>query len=346
MTARRRLRVSRRRPSRRRPSRRRPSRRQPSRRQLTSAPANRHSKLDRRVVYSVLGTAAAASALFATYKYITREPGQDWFRDAIRKWQKRSNILTVWVPGVSTKEGYDAALMDSLKVRGLGSEKACPIAYFPYSSRVVSLDLLSALMDKLPLMDLRPQIKNLQLALSLFLGHFQHICIVCHSHGALLVRRTLEALHLNFSTRIRVNAFGPAVLVPQTSDIPGRRYITRYSRNWVNQDDVLVRLGVLKMPAGTRWDDAQQRIEQDRCVYYLMARRAPQVEDFRQWCGHTQLQPGGLGVDAHSCYPFDVGVFCRDRIDDGPVFYQAPSRALTMLDKEAHVDDEQSDARM
>lgn len=336
MTARRRVGASRRAPRR---ALRRPSRRPPAEPQQVRA----H---DRRVLYSVVGTAAAAAALFATYKYITREPGQEWFREAIRKWQKRTNIITVWVPGVSTRQGYDKALRESLEVRGLGSDRTCPIAYFPYSSRVVSLDLLSALMDKLPLIDLRPQIKNLQLAISLFLGCFEHICIVCHSHGALLVRRTLEALHLNFSTRIRVNAFGPAELVPQTSDIPGRRYITRYARNWINHDDVLVRLGILKLPAGVRWDDTQQRITQNGCTYYLMARRATDVEGFRLWCGHTQLEPGLPGVDAHSCYPFDAGVFCRDRIDDAPEYYQAPSRALTMLDREAHVQPEESDGRI
>ena len=245
-----------------------------------------------------------SAVLFQVYRTMTRDPTTAWIHEFLAK--EKAGHMTLWVPGVSTTAGDLRLQQATLEAQGLPPDE-CHVAYFPYSSVVVSVDLLAALMDKLDVGDVRPQITNLQLAIALFTSKYEFIDIVCHSHGALLVRRALEGLQHRSATRIRVNAFGPAVLVPEQSP----KYEVCSSVNWVNRDDILVTLRILRLPAGVTFDDSHvHQYTHGGAVYKVVARSDPAT--FRQWCPGTQLKPGAPGLDAHSCYPFQVGVFCKE----------------------------------
>ena len=259
----------------------------------------------------IQGTAATALVLFGVYKYITRQPTNDWFQSFVEKHKGQTDFVNVWIPGVSTKNGYDAKIRADLEKTG----NECFVAWFPYSSAVITLDLVAALVDKLPGLDFRPQVVNIQLALAVFLSNFKKIHITAHSHGGLLVKRALEGLRLGEENggRITVGAFGPASLVPWKSNL----YQVGSAINWVNEEDILVQRGILKMPPGIRWhDENSQELkgegDRDGEMYVINARNSGKNQDkFRKWCPLSDLKLGGFGIGAHSCYPFKVGLRCK-----------------------------------
>ena len=180
----------------------------------------------------------------------------------------------------------------------LGPDHRCPIAFFPYSSVSRPLDLVAAAIDKLSSAAFRPQIMNLEIAILQFLRHYSMLRITCHSHGALLVKRALTALGLKRHTdmrRILIFSFGPAELVPRKTSA----YEVRACMNYVNSDDILVETGVLQVPP--RLLDTQTLLR-ERSWRFL-------------WGGdecHLFIKASGKSPgEAHSYYPFTVGVDCR-----------------------------------
>lgn len=256
-------------------------------------------------------TAVLAGLAFAAYKDITRQPRSEWIIRFIERHPAGATPhITLWVPGVSTRANYQhmEKVRRAVGYRGRRERADCPVAFFPYSSKVVALDLVAALMDKLDASDLRPQIVNIQLAISQFLHHYQTVSIVCHSHGALLVHRALEGLGLqDLGGRVAVSAFGPAHLVMKTAP----KYRLRFAVNWVNMDDVLLQWRILRLPPVRPDGEVHTYAYEDGEVTIVARDNQANPQDWESWCPGDGLKPGGRGIGAHSCYPFQAGLFCK-----------------------------------
>lgn len=265
-------------------------------------------KYTRAEMASVIG---AALVLFGVYRYLSRQPSNSWIHDFLDKYRGRVESVNLWVPGVNSKVGYQQGLEDDFRHQDL----RCPIAWYPYSSVNVPLDLFSAVIDKIPTINFRPQITNIQLALALFLANFKTVNITCHSHGGLLVKRALEGLRLRKEGdggRVIVSAFGPAALVPQISEL----YQIDAAVNWVNREDILVKTGVLRLPDALQWNDGHepQEVKVGADMYKVIARDSRNnLKVFQAWCERKNLQLDWKGIGPHSCYPFQVGLMCADR---------------------------------
>lgn len=163
------------------------------------------------------------------------------------------------VPGV----GSQADLFEQTfreKVEGSLVPGVCELAFFPYSSASIPLDLITAVLDKLHFASLRPQVRNISLAIQLFLRRYDRLVIICHSHGALLVRDALKKTGLGLGTadgdpRVTVHSFGPASLVPYACG----QYKVLNCTNYIHPKDIVVQTGILDLPGNLR-----QRVQEQQ----------------------------------------------------------------------------------
>lgn len=242
------------------------------------------------------GVTVTSLLVFKILKYITRDPGDQWIVDYLKA--NTGKVANLWIPGVGTRSGQTKQEVEEMVRKQLIPGK-CEIAFFPYSSLNLPLDLLAALLDKLRLGAFRPQIQNIAVAIATFLAHFDNLHIVCHSHGAMLLKAALMLLgNREDGNKITIHAFGPAELVP----FQCKEYKVQACLNWVLVDDVLVRLGVLDLPKD------------------LVTRE--QVE--KETSHHFEWGPGYLysvyvsslhrvrktSIWKHGRYPFSIGIDC------------------------------------
>ena len=257
---------------------------------------------------ALLTAAVTASALV----YLKRHPGDEWIHEYIAK--NKSNYANLWVPGVSTKSGQTDVFIRQQKDKQF-IKPDCDIACFPYSSVSQPLDITAALIDKVKATNFRPQVLNLQLAILMFLKRFRILNIVCHSHGALLVKRALTGLRLREPRRVVINCFGPAEFVPRLTST----YEVNACINWINSNDILVRLRVLwvppevsQLPPSDVWREITLEADGGKELIDVLARC---VKD-------TTLS----ALACHSLYPFHVGVACVGRNTDMQSMAQSASQ--------------------
>lgn len=213
--------------------------------------------------------------------------------------------MTVWIPGVSSKRDYKRDIKIILDSKEKDNT-SCPVAFFPYSSTTTLLDVAAAGIDLHVTRANRTQVRNMQLALVTFVKYFKQVHIVCHSHGALILRRALESLGLHHPS-ISVHAFGPATLIPKRTSL----FSVGRAINWVNKEDVLVTLGILRVPNETAFRDRLQRIKHGLDELEIISRQSRNIDQMKQW-QQKPISPGWMpyGFFAHRCYPFFAGVVC------------------------------------
>lgn len=284
--------------------------------------AKKRSRKPRRKAFDVGGwtagfsTAAGAAALaWSAYSIVSRDPENRWFLDVVKQGKKDNrSAITVWVPGVSTLKNYHHKINTILAAKGMTSDK-CPIAFFPYASSSVPLDLVAAAVDKVGFRTSRPQIVNMQLALSVLVNAFQQVHLVCHSHGCLIVKGALEGLGLP-QPRVSISAFGPASIIPTRNSL----FSVRHAVNWINREDVLVKYGIMDVPPNLLWNDTLQKITVGEGEHYIIARQSRTLDQLNQWSSEAEPQGRLDEIYAHSCYPYQTGVYCANRPVQVPHF--------------------------
>lgn len=247
-------------------------------------------------VATAAGVSVAGLVVYKVLRYITRDPGEQWILDYLSV--NKGKVANLWIPGIGTRSGQTKQEVEKMVEKKLIPGR-CEIAFFPYSSLSLPMDLLAALVDKLKLGAFRPQIRSIAVAIATFLERYDKLNIVCHSHGAMLVKEALTMLRVQQDgSKITIHAFGPAELVP----FKCKDYEVSACLNWVVKEDVLVRLGILDLPKDLM---TQENIDKETThhfqwgpgnsysVYLLSLHRVPATP-----------------VSIHAIYPFSIGIEC------------------------------------
>ena len=262
--------------------------------------AKSKAKARTRYASTAISVTISAAILWKLYRYVTRDPGDEWLQEYLQR--NTGQVANLWIPGIGTRAGQTKQEVDDM-VKDKLIPGECEIAFFPYSSLSLPMDLLVATIDKMQYGSLRPQVKNIAKAISILLERYKSLFIVCHSHGAMLLKQALwmRGVTDEESSKITINCFGPAELVPYRCP----RYKVAWCLNWVVVEDVLVTRKVLDIPEELLTKD---NIERETTRHFEWGR-----EEFYSTYVYSLKRVPATAIGKHTMYPYSIGVFCPDK---------------------------------